>query len=633
MDIVLVSRLYFRYIKTMFKHLIHYGLLLFLTLAINEVSAQEELDTLNTQILEIIENDSLQAEQVSVVTDLLKKADSIKIADSLARVEMLKQLERLKTTDNLQKLDLLNQIKEIEEADSLRKAIRIARIDSLKSVTQGFPVAPFRDTLFYIYNKLGPFSARDRASNITRKIVGLLNESEEVPELSIRLQDETADVVSGDLTILSVTNDDALWIGTARNELVELYKGAIESSIRDFYEDNSLKKILMRIGTVLLVITILFIVIFYINRVFKFIKQQVYAQKGKAIQGIKVKNYEFLTAYRLIQLIFGALNFLKVIVIILVFYFSLTLLFGIFPGTKNIADQLLNYFFTPLRDILDSIVDFLPNLFTIGIIYLIIHYLIRFVRFLAIEVERGELVIPGFYVEWIRPTFNIVRVLLYAFMFVLIYNYLPGSQSAVFQGVTIFIGLVLALGSMSAVSNLIAGMVITYMRPFKIGDKVKIGDVSGEVMEKSLLMTRLRSIKNEDITVPNSAILSGYTVNYSSGSKDAGVIVYTSVSIGYDVPWKTVHKLLIDAAMDTKLILENKKPFVLQTSLDDSYVSYQINGYTSQANKFDEIKSELHQNIQDKFLEAGIEIFSPHHRKASEKTDNKEGSSTDANFN
>ncbi len=631
MGFVMIRRLSYRYIKTMFSHFIRISFIFLIIQSSLRVSAQEELDTLNTQILEIIENDSLQAEQVNVVTDLLKKADSIRIADSLARVEMLRQLERLQTTDNLQKLDLLNQIKEIEEADSLRKAVRIARIDSLKSVTQGFPVAPFKDTLFYIYNKLGPFSARDRATNITSKIKSLPNESEDIPELIIRLHEETADVIAGDLIILSVTSDDALWVGTSRDELVELYKGAIETSIKDFYEDNTLKKILIRIGTVMLVITILFIIIFYINRVFKFIKQQLYAQKGKAIQGIKVKNYEFLTAYRLIQIIFGALNFLKVVVVIVAFYFSLTLLFGLFPGTKNIADQLLNYFFTPLREILDSVIDFLPNLFTIGIIYIIIRYLIQFIRFLALEVERGELVIAGFYAEWARPTFNIARILLYAFMFVLIYNYLPGSQSVVFQGVTIFIGLLIALGSMSAVSNMIAGMVITYMRPFKIGDNVKIGDISGEVVEKSLLTTRLRSAKNEDITVPNSSVLSGYTINYSSGTKDAGVIVHTSVSIGYNVPWKTVHKLLIDAAKETKLLVEGKKPFVHQTSLDDFYVSYQINGYTKQANRIAEIRSELHQNILDKFNEAGIEILSPQSRNMNSEGNKDQSSVQDIN--
>ncbi len=588
--------------------------LLIILLTLSGAIHAQQLDSVNHNKAQLLDNDSLQAEQVSEVTDLLRKADSIKVADSLSRVNMLRQLEQLKTTDNLQKLDLLNQIRGIESADSIRKAMRVARIDSLKSVTQGYPVAPFKDTLFYIYNKLGPFSARDRAANITSKIKKLPNEHEEIPELLVRVQEETTDVVLSDMIVLSVTDDDAIWIEITRNELANVYKNAIESSIQDFYEDNTLKKVLIRISTVLLVVTILFVIVFYINRVFKFIKQKLYAQKGKAIQGIKVKNYEFLTAYRLIQLLFAILNFLKVVVIILAFYLSLPLLFGIFPGTKSIADQLLNYFLSPLREIFDSMIAYLPNLFTIGIIYLIIHYLLRFIKFLALEIERGELVISGFYEDWARPTYNIVRFMLYAFMFVIIFPYLPGSDSRVFQGVIIFIGLLISLGSTSAVANMVAGLVITYMRPFKIGDKVKIGKVGGEVLEKSLLVTRLRTIKNEDITVPNASVLSGHTINYSSVSQEMGVIVHTTVSIGYDVPWKKVHDLLIAAAKETKMTLENKKPFVLQTSLEDFYVSYQINVYTQHADKIAIIRSDLHQHIQDKFNEAGIEILSPHYR-------------------
>ena len=558
--------------------------------------------------------DSLQEEQVNTVTELLKRADSVMLADSLARVQMLKELEQLKTTDNLHKLDLLGRIRDIESVDSIRRALRVARIDSLKSVTQGFPVAPFKDTLFYIYTKLGPFSARDRASNITNKIKSLLNEKEDVPEFHIKDNEETTDVLSSDVILLSVTNDDAIWVGTNREDLAAVYKNAIETSIKDFYEDNTLKKILMRIGRVLLVVAILFIIVFYINRLFRFIKKKLYAQKGKLIKGVKVRNYEFLTAYRIIQVIFGALNFLKIVVIILAFYLSLPVLFSIFPGTKNIADQLLSYFLSPINDIFRGVIDYIPNLVTIGVIYGIIHYLLKFIRFLALEIERGELEISGFYRDWARPTFNIIRFVLYAFMFVVIFPYLPGSDSQVFQGVTIFVGLLISLGSASAVSNMVAGLVITYMRPFKIGDKVKIGEVSGEVLEKSLLVTRLRTIKNEDITVPNASVLSGHTVNYSSVASNMGLIVHTTVTIGYDVPWKKVHELLLSAAKETKMALDNKKPFVLQTSLDDFYVSYQVNVYTQHAEKMQVIKSELHQNIQDRFSEAGIEILSPHYR-------------------
>ena len=163
---------------------------------------------------------------------------------------------------------------------------------------------------------------------------------------------------------------------------------------------------------------------------------------------------------------------------------------------------------------------------------------------------------------------------------------------------------------------MVAGLVITYMRPFKIGDRIKIGDITGDVIEKTMLVTRIRTIKNEEITIPNSSVLSGNTTNYSTNANTQGLIVHTTVTIGYDVPWKDMHQALIDAALKTEFIMPDPKPFVLQTSLDDFYVSYQINAYTREASKQAVIYSNLHQNIQDICNERGIEILSPHYRAA-----------------
>jgi small-conductance mechanosensitive channel len=292
-------------------------------------------------------------------------------------------------------------------------------------------------------------------------------------------------------------------------------------------------------------------------------------------------------------------------------------LFSIFPWTRGLADKLFNYILSPVKNIFSAVIDYIPNLFTIAVIYLSIHYTVKFFKFLASEIENGALVISGFYPDWAMPTFNIVRVLLYAFMFVTIFKYLPGSDSPVFQGVSVFLGILFSLGSSSAISNAVAGMVITYMRPFKVGDRIKIGEITGEVVGKSILVTRIRTIKNEDITVPNSTVLSSYTLNYTTSAKDLGLILHTSVTIGYDVPWKKVHELLLNAAKATDGIIQDddtKKPFVLQTSLDDFYVSYQINGYTENSHRMASIYSPLHQNIQDQFNEAGIEILSPHYK-------------------
>ncbi|RRN76748.1 mechanosensitive ion channel family protein, partial [Pseudoxanthomonas sp. SGD-10] len=191
--------------------------------------------------------------------------------------------------------------------------------------------------------------------------------------------------------------------------------------------------------------------------------------------------------------------------------------------------------------------------------------------------------------------------------------YLPGSSSPAFQGVSVFLGVLISLGSSSAISNIVAGLVITYMRPFRIGDRVKIGEVTGDVVEKSMLVTRIRTVKNEDITVPNSMVLSASSVNYSSQTKNnnPGLIVHYTVTVGYDVHWQKVYDLLTEAALATVHILPDPKPFVLQLSLDDYYISYQINAYTKEANKQAIIYSNLLENIQEVFTKAGIDLKSP----------------------
>ena len=237
----------------------------------------------------------------------------------------------------------------------------------------------------------------------------------------------------------------------------------------------------------------------------------------------------------------------------------------------------------------------------------------RICSYITNEISNEKLKIAGFYPDWARPTFNIVRFLLYAFMIAMIYPYLPGSNSGVFQGISVFVGLIVSLGSSTVIGNIIAGLVITYMRPFKIGDKIKLNDTTGNVIEKTPFVTRLRTPKNEVVTIPNSFIMSSHTVNYSASARQFGLIIHTTVTIGYDAPWRLVHQLLINAARMTPGVLEHPKPFVLETELQDYYPCYQINAYIKDADSQAQITSDLHQNIQDVFNEAGIEIMSPHY--------------------
>ena len=213
--------------------------------------------------------------------------------------------------------------------------------------------------------------------------------------------------------------------------------------------------------------------------------------------------------------------------------------------------------------------------------------------------------------------------LLYAFMIAMIYPYLPGSKSGVFQGISVFVGLIVSLGSSTVIGNIIAGLVITYMRPFKLGDRIKLNDTTGNVIEKTPLVTRIRTPKNEVVTIPNSFIMSSHTVNFSQSARDYGLIIHSEVSVGYDIPWRKTHQLLVEAALNTPGVVDDPRPFVLETSLQDYYPVYQVNAYIKDANQLAQVYSDLHQNIQDRFNEEGIEIMSPHYiatRDGSETT-------------
>ncbi|MCB0769072.1 MAG: mechanosensitive ion channel family protein [Flavobacteriales bacterium] len=300
--------------------------------------------------------------------------------------------------------------------------------------------------------------------------------------------------------------------------------------------------------------------------------------------------------------------------VLLVLYITLPVLFAIFPWTQDLAEVLFGYITRPVAHIAMSLWDFLPDLITIVVIVAVFHYVIKGLAFLRDEVRTGALVIPGFYTDWATPTFQLLRVILYAFMVVVVFPYLPGSDSPVFQGVTVFLGALFTFGSAGSLSNIISGLVLTYMRSFQKGDRVRIGEVFGDVIERNMLVTRVRTTKNEIISIPNSTVINSHTINYTSDSAERGLIIHSTVTIGYDVPWRQVHGLLIAAAKKTESIEAEPVPFVLQTSLDDFYVRYEINCYTKQTTRQAFIYSQLHENVQDAFNAAGVEIMSPHYR-------------------
>ena len=203
-----------------------------------------------------------------------------------------------------------------------------------------------------------------------------------------------------------------------------------------------------------------------------------------------------------------------------------------------------------------------------------------------------------------KPTYQLARIVVMLFALVVVFPYLPGGKSEAFKGVSIFLGLLLSLGSSSAVSNVLAGLVLTYMRPFRAGDRVKIADTIGDVLEKTLLVTRAADDQERRSGDSQRRHPQQPDLNYSALARTRGLILHTTVTIGYDAPWRTVHELLIRAALGTEGMLPDPPPFVLETSLNDFHISYELNAYTDRANEIQDIYSRLHEAIQDSFNEA-----------------------------
>jgi small-conductance mechanosensitive channel len=372
----------------------------------------------------------------------------------------------------------------------------------------------------------------------------------------------------------------------------------------------------VRIGIALGIIVAQVLLIWLIQFLFKIFAGKITEYGGKKIKPLTIKNLKILNTAQILGLLLFLLKILKYLITAFQLFIAVPIIFSLFPLTENLASVIFGYIFNPLKNIFLGTIRYIPNLIAIAIIITITRYVLRGLKFFSTKISRGKLVIRGFYADWAEPTFNILRVLLWAFTLAIIYPYLPGSESRVFQGVSVFVGVVFSLGSSSAIGNLVAGLVITYMRPFKIGDRIQIKDITGFVVEKTLMVIRVKTHKNEYVTFPNLMILNSSIINYntSSDEDEEGLLLYTDITFGYSVPWQTVQKILVAAALKTRHVQKSPRPFVLQTAMNDFYANYQINLYTKEVDKVPAIYSLLYENIQTGFHDAGIDMTAAHYR-------------------
>ena len=461
------------------------------------------------------------------------------------------------------------------------------------------------------------YPARRRAGEIADKVQEIAADISKDPAM-ITIIDKPdlkrSEISLGEQYILSVFNFDAEVQGIDNRQITaEVFAIKIREAIQSYRHDRSSSRIKKNIMLALARTAVLIVTLVAFLWIFRRLDKLIERNFKRRIKKLEAKSMRLVQSEQLWRVLRTLLSIIKALLILLVIYFFLTLVLSLFPWTRYISGRLLELVLNPLMSMGMGILDYLPSLFFLVILFLLARYILKLTYSFFDAVNRQTIRLQRFEAEWAWPTYRIARIVIIIFAVVIAYPYIPGSNSEAFKGISLFLGVLLSLGSTSVISNIIAGYTMTYRRAFKVGDKVKIGETIGEVSEIRLLVTNLRSLKNEKIVMPNSTILNSEVINYSTLAREQGLILHTSVGIGYDVPWRQVEAMLLEAADRTDGLLKQPAPFVLQQALTDFSVTYEINVYCNDDNGIARKYTALHRNIQDVFNENNVQIMSPNY--------------------
>ncbi len=460
---------------------------------------------------------------------------------------------------------------------------------------------------------LGAATPTERASAATRRITAAIEAGAD--SITTQATPDGVLLLLGGQPMLVVTPSDADTAGgEAVGQRAAIAARELRLAVGEVRESSSLTALLVALALALVATIVLVVAVRLLVTGRRRLDARLERVPASSWPGIRIRGFTLLRPAQLLTGFRFGVRVLAWGLGIVAVYLYVTFVLSQFPWTRPLGQALGNYLVSTLARLGLGALRALPGLFTVVLIFLVTRFLVRLVRSLFEAVERGTLVLPGVHPETAQPTRRIVTALIWMFALVVAYPYLPGSESAAFKGVSVFGGLLLTLGSAGVVGQAMSGLVLMYSRGFKVGDFVQIGSIQGTVVGLSLLSTRVRTTKNEYVTLPNSVVVSGAVTNYSAAQDQAHPLtIYSSVTIGYDVPWRQVHELMIGGAKATDGVLGEPPPFVLQRALNDWYVEYQVNAAIDpqRAAELPGFYSRLHGNIQDAFWAAGVEIMSP----------------------
>lgn len=460
---------------------------------------------------------------------------------------------------------------------------------------------------------VGSFSTEERADAVSQKILKVAQDYKYDPEnLTVVETENSSNIVINDIILLTIDNRDAALEETSRQKLAQTELIRIKRAIKTYRKEHR-PKIIIR-GLIFTILSLITIIMIYriLNLLFTKLHEHLDRWNIQQSEKLYINKLKITSSKKISFWISTAINITRLITFFVVFYWFLVAVLGFFPYSASLSAFLSSLVYNMLYSIFHSFANYLPNLIFIIITVGLSYYTIKAVNKVFTAIDQGIIKLKWFYPEWSKTTKYLFIFFITALAFALIYPHLPGAGSAAFQGVSIFVGVVFSLGSSRLMSNIMAGIILTYTRAFHRGERIRINEHYGDVVERDMLVTRIRTIKNEIVSIPNSKVLDSDILNYSKMALcEDGLILHTEVTIGYNVPRETVESLLISAALDTECIRKDKQPFVFEKSLNDYHITYEINAYTNKADLTALIYSELHRQILTKFDEANVEIMSP----------------------
>ena len=473
------------------------------------------------------------------------------------------------------------------------------------------PVEIDGQVLFSVRNAW-TYPAELRAKIIRERIeAAAADPSVETGALHVVTTGPYAAIMAGDRILMGVSEDDAQLAGSTRQALASARAEKIRTAIERYRQVRRSDALAQSYGKVAVASLILCLVLLALLRTWRYVDARIGERTERLSRSLEERSLQGVRADRIGGFLRLGWRLLGTICMLTVLAAFSGYLLEQFPATRPLGVHFFSLLMEPLRTLGQAFVGEVPSLLFLAVLFILVRFTLRGLRLLSEAVAQEAVTFMGFEPEWARPTYNLARLIIVFFSLVVAYPYIPGSDSDAFKGISIFFGVMFSLGSSSAVSNMIAGYMLLYRRAFKIGDRVKIGASLGDVVDMHVQVTRLKTMKNEEVIIPNSQILNAEVVNYSSLAAGDGLILHTTVGIGYEVPWRQVEAMLLEAAKRTQGLLNTQPPFVHQKNLADFAVNYELNVYCGDARAMNRLYSELHRNIQDVFNEYGVQIMTP----------------------